>query len=202
MQPTIADQKSELYSIFAEGLKKPTIAWVDWYNNQGKQMMTELLGEISFPQIKEVLESLPGKLDITDLKRLYIHSFILPGPHRVVPVESVYKIWSEEKSALNFASSKGYLMGDAAIHMNYLFKELGIDIPEEFQLSPDHLILQLELLSLLEEGNNHTFIQEFIKEHLNWTGYMMEECNKKHWSGFYYDWLRLIHLFFEKRCWG
>ncbi|MBB5173617.1 molecular chaperone TorD family protein [Texcoconibacillus texcoconensis] len=198
-QTTTMQNKSEIYSILAEGLKTPTEDWVSWYNDIGREKLKSLL--ISFPILdeQEVSNCLPKQLDFKEVDHLYRSYFILPGPQRVVPAESIYKQWTVRNSA--FALSKGFLMGDSAEHMNNIFKELDIEIPEEFSFMPDHLILQLELLSLLEENGNEEFVNEFIKEHLDWTEDLVAECTKKQWSGFYYLWIQLIHMFFHKECW-
>lgn len=199
MEQTKVLNQSNVYSIFAEGLKQPTEEWVYWYNKYGKRVLTTKFKKVMSSQ--DLTINLPETLHLEDLSRLYIDSFIISGPYRLVPVESLYKKWTEEKSNLSFASSSGYLMGDSAVHMNFIFKKLYITIPEQFQLMPDHLILQLELLALLEEASNIDFLNEFIFEHLDWTHLLLEECAKKNWSGFYYEWFKLIHLFFKNRCW-
>ena len=46
----------------------------------------------------------------------------------VFPVESVYRPWTEDSSCLlPFSFSRGYLNGDAAMHLRAILSDLGID---------------------------------------------------------------------------
>lgn len=82
-------------------------------------------------------------------------------------------------------------MGDSAIHMKFLLDSLQIEIPSEFESMPDHLLLQLEFVSLLEEIGNPDFMTQFVQEHLDWLDLLVADAEEKRWDGFYLEWLRL-----------
>lgn len=201
MLQTSIVNKSELYYIFSDGLKKPSKDWIIWYNRNGKVTIETLLQAVDCFIGKEISQWIPKTLDYKELSQMYLQLFQTPGPKRVVPVESIYKNWTNRKKNYPFISNNGYLMGESALQMNKIYKKLGFHIPEKFKLTPDHIILQLELLGHLEETGNANYIYEFIFDHLDWTYDLVADCEQKGWSGFYYEWIKMIHLFFENRCW-
>lgn len=195
--------KSELYYIFSEGLKKPSRDWVSWYNNGGRDTVITLLQAVDKLFGEEISHRLPKSVDYNELFRLHMDSFQIPSETRVVAAESIYNKWTNKRGDSTSFTPEGYLMGDSAIHMRYIYRELGIEIPNpnEFHLSPDHLIFQLQLLAVLEEKGYQNYIYEYILDHLDWTDYLVSDCEKKEWSGFYYEWLLMIHLFLKNRYW-
>jgi TorA maturation chaperone TorD len=90
-------------------------------------------------------------------------------PPFVLPVESLYKRWTEDPSAqVAIASSKGYLWGDSALHIQYLLVELQLKIPEEYAQMPDHLALLLELLAYMLTMRPRAECQDFLTDHFDW----------------------------------
>ncbi|UTW68982.1 molecular chaperone TorD family protein [Anaerobacillus sp. HL2] len=79
------------------------------------------------------------------------------------PIESLYKQWTTDPTAqVSIAKNKGYLMGDAALHMKYLYDQYQIEVPEGFSNMPDHLTLQLEFLAFLHESGSYDTVKQFI----------------------------------------
>lgn len=104
-----------------------------------------------------------------ELQQEFTRCFIgINGPS-AVPIESIYKVWTTDKSAqLSIANKKGYLMGDAAIHIRHLLDGLGLEIPEEYRQRPDHLTILLELLAYLINNRNIQEVSGFLRDHFDW----------------------------------
>lgn len=86
-----------------------------------------------------------------------------------IPVESVYKIWTTDPTAqVMIASSKGYLMGDSAIHILYILEQLNMTLPEEYRQMPDHLAILLELLACIIRTRPVGEKLSFIRDHFDW----------------------------------
>ena len=117
-------------------------------------------------------------------------------------VESVYKPWSTEPGSGN--SARGYLMGDSALHMNFLYDSFGIEIPEAYACMPDHLVLELDFLSFLYDNYEFSHAHMFISEHLDWVPSLIDEAVKSKTDEFYLSVLRVIDDFicFEKNATG
>lgn len=93
---------------------------------------------------------------------------LLPGvPYAVIPVESLYKPWSAQEGNA-FGATRGLYMGDAARHMADVYRQLSLDVPEAFASMPDHLALELELLSLMLEAGNEAAARQFARDHFDW----------------------------------
>jgi len=111
-------------------------------------------------------------------------------------VESTYKPWTGDSGcALAFAGDKGLLMGDAALHMREIFRQLSLELPEEFRSSPDHLVLELEFLSLLYNCATQEQVQRFITDHLDWIPDLKEQVDRANPHPFYRKVIELINLF-------
>jgi TorA maturation chaperone TorD len=134
--------------------------------------------------------------DLAALQREYERLFAsLPG-QRISLVESTYKPWTGDGScSLAFAGDKGLLMGDAALHMQGIYRRWSLEVPEEFRGTPDHLLLELEFLSLLYHSATREQIQGFIEDHLDWVPDLKERVNKADPHPFYQYAVELINLF-------
>lgn len=111
-------------------------------------------------------------------------------------VESTYKPWTDDSSCpLTFAATKGFIMGDCALHMREMFHQLGLEVPGEFRSTPDHLVLELDFLSLLYRSANREQIQKFIEDHLDWIGDLKDRVDRAQPHPFYRNVMELIHLF-------
>ncbi len=148
----------------------------------------QLLAELSNERSSE------GDLQI--LQREYVRLFAnLPGPE-ISLVESTYKRWTGDSGCvLAFAGEKGLLMGDAALHMREMFRQLSLEVPEEFRSTPDHLVLELEFLSLLYHSTTQEQVQRFIKDHLDWIPDLKDRVDQANPHPFYRNAIELINLF-------
>lgn len=91
------------------------------------------------------------------------------GKASILPVESLYKRWTEDPTArLPIAGSTGYLMGDAAMHVQYLLDFYGLSVPPAYRMMPDHLVLLLELTAFLLKNQALNESHLFISQHLDW----------------------------------
>lgn len=120
------------------------------------------------------------------LQAEYRRLFLGPLPPYVVPVESIYKRWTNAHDCqLPFAASKGHLMGDAALDMLRCYRDRGIDVPAEFASMPDHVALQLEFLSYLTAHEAHEAGSEFLRVHLDWLDDLVRDIEQAGSSSFY-----------------
>jgi len=91
------------------------------------------------------------------------------------PIESVYKKWTtDETFQVPYKNQKGYLMGDSALHVEHILKSFGLEIPVEFSMMPDHLIILLELLAFLLDNGLINEAQQFCRDHLDWLPHLRE----------------------------
>lgn len=88
-------------------------------------------------------------------------------PLAAMPVESLYKQWTQLEGNA-FGAQRGMYMGDAARHVRALLAAFRIELPARFASMPDHLAIELELLSLLVESGNEAAAREFARDHLDW----------------------------------
>jgi TorA maturation chaperone TorD len=111
-------------------------------------------------------QTLP-KLDA--LKLFYLRCFIGIGKQSALPVESIYKKWTEDSTVrLPIAGSTGYLMGDPALHAQYLLDHYELQVPPDYRMMPDHLLLLLELLSFMLENRPIAETDLFLRQHFDW----------------------------------
>ena len=114
-------------------------------------------------------------------------------------IESYYKPWTQDTTcSLPFASSKGYLMGDSAVHLSEVYRQCHIEVTEEFKATPDHLVLELEFLSFLYQWATDREIKKFIRDHLDWIPSLKEEFLKNQIHSFYLSVLEVLDLFLKK----
>lgn len=145
----------------------------------------------------------PGALEdwlqVKSLERLqadYTRSFVFPPETRVVPVESVYRQWTFDPTVqLPFAREKGYLMSDAALHMQALYEGYGLTIPASMKATPDHLCLELEFASLLLTNGTADRYPIFLREHLDWVDELCREAEEKAIPSFYRQLLNVTARF-------
>lgn len=85
------------------------------------------------------------------------------------PIESIYKPWTTDESfQVSFKNQKGYLMGDSAQHVQHILKSFGLEIPQEYHMMPDHLIILLELLAFLVGSGFEDEAKQFCQDHFDW----------------------------------
>lgn len=103
----------------------------------------------------------------------HFHNIVLtPGmPSAALPVESLYKEWCGKTGVLEgIAAGKGFYLGAPARHIRALCEQLEIDIPQQFQAMPDHLVLLIELYEFLCSAATPADAAQFAAEHLDWLG--------------------------------
>jgi TorA maturation chaperone TorD len=136
---------------------------------------------------------------LTHLREEYDRLFRNPGGETISLVESFYKPWSLDPGCpLAFASKKGLLMGDSALHLLEVYRQCGLEMAEEFKSCPDHLVIELEFLSYLYQQATQANIQTFISDHLDWIPLLREELKRFQPNSFYGHVLEILDLFLKK----
>ncbi len=135
-----------------------------------------------------------------DLKEEYGRLFSSEaGSEKISLVESFYKPWTQDPHCpLPFATEKGLLMGDSALHLLALYKQCGLEVEGEYQGMPDHLIMELEFLSYLYRWKKDKEIKGFIEDHLHWITLLREKFKEFHSHPFYRSTLEVLLLFLRK----
>jgi len=142
-------------------------------------------------------EKNPGA-DLAALQREYDRLFASLPSQNISLAESTYKPWTGDGScALAFAGDKGLIMGDAALHMREIYRQSSLEVPEELRGMPDHLVLELEFLSLLYQSATPEQAQGFIEDHLDWVPDLKERLDQIDSHPFYQRTIELINLFLE-----
>jgi len=126
-----------------------------------------------------------GEISLDVLQKDYIRLFSNVCGEKISLVESTYKPWTADKTCpLGFSGEKGLLMGDCALHIQNIFRTLSLKVPPDFLGMPDHLVLELELLSYLYRFASEDQIGQFIEDHLDWIPNLRDELQKAD-PGFY-----------------
>jgi TorA maturation chaperone TorD len=135
-----------------------------------------------------------------DLKKEHDRLFASEtGSEKVSLVESFYKAWTQDPHCpLPFATQKGLLMGDSALHLLALYEQWGLKCEGEYHGMPDHLIMELEFLSFLYQRATDREIKRFIEDHLDWINLLGEKFKGFHSHPFYGSALEVLLLFLRK----
>ncbi len=114
-------------------------------------------------------------------------------------VESCYKPWTQDEEChLSFAREKGLLMGDPALHMAHIFRHSGLEVSETFRACPDHLVLELEFLSVLYGNATDREVRQFIQDHLDWVPQMKRDLKQLCPHPFYLSAAELLEGFLRR----
>ena len=133
------------------------------------------------------------------LEAEYDRLFTDPEGEQISLVESTYKPWTMDKGCrMTFAGSKGLVRGDPALHMEEVYRQLGLEVPEEYRVTPDHLVMELELLGLLLRVAGHEQITRFVEDHLDWIPDLLNELTRVKAHPFYRNGVELVRLFLER----
>jgi TorA maturation chaperone TorD len=136
---------------------------------------------------------------LINLREEYDRLFSDTGTERISLVESFYKPWTRDPHCtLPFATGKGFLMGDSAIHLSMIYGECGLEPEASFKGMPDHLVIELEFLSYLYQGGDNQAIKTFIEDHLDWIPSFKKELDRSHAHPFYISALEILALFLKK----
>ena len=135
-----------------------------------------------------------------DLKEEYGRLFSSEaGNEKISLVESFYKSWTRDPHCpLPFATEKGLLMGDSALHLLALYKQCGLEVEGECRRMPDHLVMELEFLSFLCQRATDREIKRFVEDHLDWITLLREKFKEFHSHPFYRSALEVLLLFLRK----
>lgn len=188
------EAKEEIYLILADFFKNPN---EDLYSQISNGSIDQRLKELCIiagyskpnnSSLKNHFEDYPS----------YVNSFTrcftgITKPY-APPVESVYKIWTDDPSN-GMYNQKGYIFGDSALHIKYLFDHYKLEVPEEFKSLPDHLTLLLELLAYMIKFKSPTEAEQLIIDHFDWLEDFEEKLSKVENSAFYLVVTKLITNF-------
>ena len=135
-----------------------------------------------------------------DLKEEYYRLFSSEaGSEKISLVESFYKPWTQGPHCpLPFATEKGLLMGDSALHLLALYEQCGLEVEGEYRGMPDHLVMELEFLSFLYQRATDKEVKRFIEDHLDWITLLREKFKEFHSHPFYRSTLEVLLLFLRK----
>ena len=139
---------------------------------------------------------LPAAFPSYDQWRRTYNNTMPPANPLIVPVESVYKVWTTDSSCeMPFARETGLLQGDSAQHLYQVYREIGFELPAMYADRPDHLVLELEFMGLLVEAAEPAIQQLFIDQHLDWLPRLVADAEHKAAPALYLDLFRWIEEF-------
>ncbi|MEN8188527.1 MAG: molecular chaperone TorD family protein [Thermodesulfobacteriota bacterium] len=140
---------ASLYLFLAQSMKYPD---KEWMNDEFFQVLNNLLEHLGIPEeAQDIIKAMETSADpLEDLQVEYTRLFINGVPHVVAPpYGSVYF----DKSL------QGKFAGDTLA----FYREKGFDMSESADL-PDHLVHELEFLSLLAEEEDHEGESRFLSK--------------------------------------
>lgn len=96
-------------------------------------------------------------------------------PESALPIESLYVEWTNDPKRSPFARQKGLYSADTALYMRDLIADLDLELPESLAAYPDHLSLELDMVSvLLEAGRTDDARQLFLERSAWLTAYRLK----------------------------
>lgn len=183
-----------IYAALSECFKEPSEEFADDIaSGRLEEVIKEGLSKRNIPVSSETLKSLlmtkeyGFKDDIISIyEKLKADYHSLFFPLYVVPVESVYKEWSKTDDVTGAMKGvKGFIMGDPAVEMINRYRMAGIEIPETYKDTPDHIAILLEYASLLCENIKREDRASFVSGHLDWVAELHDDIYKYSESNFY-----------------
>ena len=177
---------ADLFLHFADFWRPPdSDFWQDAAAGIVDETIAMLSEQAGYPLMENSREYFRDLLPpLSALQYFFVRCFIGIGKKSVLPVESVYKKWTEDPTArLPIAGSTGYLMGDAALHARYLLDHYGLSVPPDYQMMPDHLVLLLELAAFLLRQRTEKESHLFLAQHLDWLGPFTEALQNSETEG-------------------
>lgn len=185
------EAKEEIYLILADFFKNPN---EDLYSQISSGSIDKRLKELytiadySYPNTPSLKNHF---IDYPSYVNCFTRCFTGITKPYAPPIESVYKVWTDDSSNEMY-NIKGFIFGDSALHVKYLFNHYKLEISEEFNSIPDHLTLLLELLAFLIKYKTSTEIQQLITDHFDWLEDFEKELSNVENSFFYLDITKLI----------
>ncbi len=155
--------------------------------------------------LKGFLTREPAASLLERLKDEYDRLFSDTGKERISLVESFYKPWARDPGcALSFASERGLLMGDPAVHLSAVYAQCGLETAEGYAGMPDHIVMELEFLSCLYRWAGDPEVRIFMRDHLDWVPRLKEAVERVAPHPFYLSLISVVDLFLraEKRRLG
>lgn len=158
---------AELMQLFAELFKFPSKAFHgDIKNGFFDAEVAKLSFSAGIP-ITTDFEARTNSLE--ELIQSFNSCFLGKGSPFAPPIESVYKIWTTDQSYQSpHKNQKGHLMSDSALHIKYILETLGLKIPKEYEMMPDHLAILLEVYAFLYLKDMDKESADFLNDHLDW----------------------------------
>lgn len=96
-------------------------------------------------------------------------------PDSALPIESLYVEWTVDAKRGPFARQKGLYSADTALYMRDLIVDLGLQLPESLAAYPDHLSLELDMVSFLLESDRVDDARRLFLERSEWlTAYRLK----------------------------
>ena len=96
-------------------------------------------------------------------------------PESAQPIESLYVEWTSDPKRSPFEHKKGLYSADTALYMRDLIADLGLALPESLAAYPDHLSLELDMVSLLLEAGRADDARQLFLERSAWlTAYRLK----------------------------
>ena len=174
----------ELFYTFAEFYKYPTKEFYEEISTGAlDEFFKETMHTLNIPIKTNFQKNVPS---LEMLQKSYMNCFSGFTTPFAPPIESVYKVWTTDKTAqVSIAGCKGYLMGDSALHMRHLLKQYNIEVPEGYENMPDHLTILLEFCAFLQKHTDSQQLVQFMNDHLDWIESFEEELTKLNDQSFY-----------------
>lgn len=120
-----------------------------------------------FLSVQEV-EALYAPPDYPEKRRFSARHFTGGLPASALPVESLYVEWTDDPARGPFAHRKGLYGADTALYMRDVLESLGIGLPEQMSAAPDHLSIELDLVSVLLEAGCPLQARQLFIERSQW----------------------------------
>ena len=161
---------AQVYSLFAELFKDPVESFYQALaDGQVDEELKEYFRIIAYPLLPELGKWCETVGEFSQFKEQYQRIFSGPLVPFYPPVESLYRVWTEDATArVPWAKEKGHYFSDGALHIQAIHETLGLVIPEEFRYMPDPLALELELVSLFALHAKEEDKRRFLQDHLSW----------------------------------
>lgn len=182
--------KKEIYLTLAEFLKEPSDMHYNLLTSgEFDKLMQRLFSKVNYQYPNQLIFASQFS-NKSELKEAYLNCISGHVKSTTLPVESYFKSWTTDKES-DMYNLKGYLLGDSAEHIKYLFEHYNLELPAEFLNMPDHLILLLEFLSFLIEKRTDKEILQFIRDHFDWLPELQQSLSKLTNCLFYQDLITL-----------
>ena len=111
-----------------------------------------------------------------DEKQMFAARHFTGGlPESAQPIESLYVEWTSDPKRSPFEHKKGLYSADTALYMRDLIADMGLALPESLAAYPDHLSLELDMVSLLLEAGRADDARQLFLERSAWlTAYRLK----------------------------